>query len=80
MYIQVDNTVTKGWCKKLGASSIQPTLLLRELVEVLLQDNSYMVVTWVDSKTNRRADALSRNDMTDFIAAWAGVDVPYVLV
>ena len=80
LYIQVDNTVTKGWCKKLGASSIQPTLLLRELVEVLLQDNSYMVVTWVDSKTNRRADALSRNDMTDFIAAWAGVDVPYVLV
>jgi hypothetical protein len=80
LYIQVDNTVTKGWCKKLGASSIQPTLLLRELVEVLLQDNSYMVVTWVDSKTNRRADALSRNDMIDFIAAWAGVDVPYVLV
>jgi ribonuclease HI len=78
--VQVDSTVARGWCKKLGASSMLPTSMLRELALLLLDDNSYMLLSWVDSNSNKRADTLSRDDMTEFTLAWADVGVPWVLV
>ena len=57
-----------------------PTSMLRELALLLLDDNSYMLLSWVDSNSNKRADTLSRDDMTEFTLAWADVGVPWVLV
>jgi hypothetical protein len=54
--------------------------MLRELALLLLDDNSYMLLSWVDSNSNKRADTLSRDDMIEFTLAWADVGVPWVLV
>ena len=78
--VQVDSTVARGWCKKLGATSPVPTLMLRELAMILLKDNSYLTLTWVKSEDNKRADTLSRDDMNEFMQAWEGIEVPWVLV
>jgi hypothetical protein len=57
-----------------------PTTLLRELALILLEANSYLSVVWVASAINKRADALSREDMVAFGEAWEEVGIPVVWV
>ena len=70
--VVVDNTVTRGWLRKVGASSWEATLILREVALLLLQHNTVLTVRWVASKENPRADALSRDDMQQLHDAWDG--------
>ena len=57
-----------------------PTLMLREMAMILLKDTSYLTLTWVKREDNKRADTLSRDDMNEFMQAWEGIEVPWVLV
>ena len=80
VHVQVDNTVTKGWLRKCGGTEGVPTTLLRELALILLEANSFLEVVWVASAINKRADALSREDMVAFREAWEEVGMPVVWV
>jgi ribonuclease HI len=70
--VVVDNTVTRGWLRKVGASSWEATHILRDIAHLLLQHNSVLAVRWVKSKDNPRADALSREDMRQLHDTWEG--------
>ena len=72
LHCVVDNTVTRGWLRKVGASSWEATLILREIAHLLLKHNTVLEVKWVQSKHNPRADALSRDDMQQLHGAWDG--------
>ena len=64
--------MTRGWLRKVGASSWEATLTLREIAHLLLKHNTVLEVKWVQSKHNPRADALSRDDMQQLHGAWDG--------
>ena len=77
-----DNTAVCGWLKKLGGNSKAAQWMLREVAYLLVQQNAYVVVTWVSTHDNVRPDALSRGPkyMAVFMKEWAKMGLPLFFV
>ena len=72
------NTAVCGWLRKLGANSPTAQALLRGVAFLLVQQNAYVVVTWVSTHENVRPDALSRGPqyMDVFMREWSKLGLP----
>ena len=77
-----DNTSVVGWLRKLGANSVAVQAMLREVACLLVQQNAYVVVTWVSTHENVRSDALSRGPayLVTFMKEWSKLGLPLQFV